>query len=611
VYTVVPAPFLTIPAGALNFGRPSRGSPSICPSRAFRHTMGENGRDVVNVNVGVLGERIIHVVAPRVAPPQAAPRPCRRCPHLGNRGAGHVDSGKTSLVAALSTQLSTAALDKHPESRRRGITQDLGFSSFVTEAPAHLARAGTRLVQYTLVDCPGHASLIRTIIGGAQIMDVMVLVVDATEGIQTQTAECIVVGELTARQVVVVLNKTDLLPGAEGDAKLAKLEAKVQAVLSKTRFKGATVVRAAARPGGGSNAEGFDGSQAKGVAAVVGALRAATPELSRRSDGPFCFAVDHCFPIKGQGTVLTGTVLSGEVNVGSEVEDPGRRERFRVKSMQMFKRPVQQAGTGDRVGLCVAGLSPDRMERGLMCAPGAVPTFSAAVAAVERIRYFRGDVRSKARMHVTVGHLTTMAEMTFFGDDAVPSKDLVSLGGGAPELGPGPYQYQDRLRGAGEGEGDALRPGQQWVLLTFDRPVTAPRDVLVIGSKFDTEVHTPTCRLAWYGRLVRTLDVADRGALEGLRVYKCKERTGVVERVKDDGRSAVCREMFKKETDLSLFQGMTVSSRVGPGRIEGSFGKSGKFTVAFSADGIQPGDEIVLRFRKYVFAHDRKAMRQD
>lgn len=120
---------------------------------------------------------------------------------------GHVDSGKTSLVAALSTTLSTAALDKHPQSKERGITLDLGFSSFVIPAPPEIAASGFDGVQFTLVDCPGHASLIRTVVGGAQIMDMMVLVVDVTKGIQTQTAECIVIGEITTDNMIVVLNK--------------------------------------------------------------------------------------------------------------------------------------------------------------------------------------------------------------------------------------------------------------------------------------------------------------------------------------------------------------------------------------------------------------------
>lgn len=120
---------------------------------------------------------------------------------------GHVDSGKTSLVAALSTTLSTAALDKHPQSKERGITLDLGFSSFTLPAPPSIASAGFDAVQFTLVDCPGHASLIRTVVGGAQIMDLMILVIDVTKGIQTQTAECIVIGEITTDRMIVVLNK--------------------------------------------------------------------------------------------------------------------------------------------------------------------------------------------------------------------------------------------------------------------------------------------------------------------------------------------------------------------------------------------------------------------
>jgi len=169
---------------------------------------------------------------------------------------GHVDSGKTSLVKALSTHLSTAALDKHPQSQQRGITLDLGFSAFVLEMPDHLkSQMATddeyTHLQFTLVDCPGHASLIRTIIGGAQIIDLMVLVVDAVKGMQMQTGECLVVGELTTDRLVVALNKTDLLPpGAEREPALARAVARVQRALRGTRFAGCPVVPLAAAAGG-------------------------------------------------------------------------------------------------------------------------------------------------------------------------------------------------------------------------------------------------------------------------------------------------------------------------------------------------------------------------
>lgn len=102
---------------------------------------------------------------------------------------GHVDCGKTSLCRALSTIASTAAFDKHPQSKERGITLDLGFSSFIVPLPERLKKEPHDSLQITLVDCPGHASLIRTIIGGAQIIDMMMLVVDIVKGMQTQTAE--------------------------------------------------------------------------------------------------------------------------------------------------------------------------------------------------------------------------------------------------------------------------------------------------------------------------------------------------------------------------------------------------------------------------------------
>lgn len=273
---------------------------------------------------------------------------------------GHVDSGKTSLVAALSTTLSTAALDKHPQSKERGITLDLGFSSFVVPMPEHLQHLSYDELQFTLVDCPGHASLIRTIIGaetavtkercstvvllvtlwcaawlatvfgaaefavvrfytnsnsgtpfctftvllcfpilflslcapcclllqhqssgaaalrpcspepmhagGIQIIDMMILVIDATKGLQTQTAECLVVGEVAAQRLVVALNKVDLLP-EEGRAKaIHKAKKRLSQTLNLTKFAGCTMVPVAARPGGG----GGEGSSKTAASAASG-----------------------------------------------------------------------------------------------------------------------------------------------------------------------------------------------------------------------------------------------------------------------------------------------------------------------------------------------------
>lgn len=131
---------------------------------------------------------------------------------------GHVDSGKTSLLRALFNQKggvqSTAAFDKHPQSQQRGITLDLGFSSL--EFP--LDDDGSTVARVCFVDCPGHASLIRTVIGAAQIIDRIILVIDATKGVQAQTLECLVIAEILSSHLLIVLNKVDLLPPATRDA---------------------------------------------------------------------------------------------------------------------------------------------------------------------------------------------------------------------------------------------------------------------------------------------------------------------------------------------------------------------------------------------------------
>jgi selenocysteine-specific elongation factor len=228
---------------------------------------------------------------------------------------GHVDSGKTSLVRALSTHISTAALDKNPQSQARGITLDLGFSSFTLDVPERLASSGVSRLQFTLVDCPGHASLIRTIIGGAHIIDMMLLVVDAVKGVQTQTAECLVVGEITTDKLVVVLNKTDLLPEATREAAIEKAAARIRKVLATTKFADAPIIPVAAAPGGKpgeapAQSATASAATAQGEGAGEVGVPSSTPPSSvaplvshllntvtlpvRDDKGPFLFAVDHC-----------------------------------------------------------------------------------------------------------------------------------------------------------------------------------------------------------------------------------------------------------------------------------------------------------------------------
>ena len=351
---------------------------------------------------------------------------------------GHVDSGKTSLVKSLSTSLSTAALDKNPQSQQRGITLDLGFSSFTLPMPEHLieevARQGSQCsqIQFTLVDCPGHASLIRTIIGGAQIIDMILLVIDANKGIQTQTAECIVIGEITTDRLIIVLNKIDTIPEEEREAKIEKVSNRIRKVFASTKFAGAPIVPTAAAVGGektaavsssnpsdlsvaGSSKPGKLVVSSHGIENLVDLIKSTVRIPGRSYDAPFYYAIDHCFSIKGHGTVLTGTVLSGSISVNQTIEIPHLHLQRKVKSLQMFRKPVKSARQGDRVGICLTNLDAALIERSIAATPASVPLLNKAVCLVKKVRFFRFPCKSNSKFHISIGHMTVIANVMFFG----------------------------------------------------------------------------------------------------------------------------------------------------------------------------------------------------
>uniref|UniRef100_A0A4W5QYJ5 Selenocysteine-specific elongation factor n=1 Tax=Hucho hucho TaxID=62062 RepID=A0A4W5QYJ5_9TELE len=512
---------------------------------------------------------------------------------------GHVDSGKTSLARALSSTASTAAFDKNPQSRERGITLDLGFSSFNVDLPEQLREDsgghGYDNLQFTLVDCPGHASLIRTIIGGAQIIDLMMLVVDVVKGVQTQTAECLLIGELTCPRMVVILNKTDLLPPNKRQTAIDKMTKRLHKTLENTRFKDCPVIALAAKPGG---PEAPETEEPHGVPELIELLKSQTYLPHRDPGGALLMAVDHCFSIRGQGTVMTGTILQGALAVNDTVEIPALKVTKKVKSVQMFRRPVAGAMQGDRVGVCVTQFDPKLLERGVVCTPGSLHTLHAALISIRKIGYFKGSLATRAKFHITVGHETVMARVTFFGlppgethqtsttDPQLPTSDPHAP---EPDLRPldtpfsfdREYFHQDEYVIGQREAGGAGQDPEQWALLEFERPVTCPILCLVIGSKLDTDIHANACRLAFQGRLLEGFEEKSYSetTLPRLRIYKTKHKEGQVERVTDD-YTVIGRNLFKKETNLQLFVGLKVTLSTGEvGVIEGSFGQSGKFKI--------------------------------
>lgn len=535
---------------------------------------------------------------------------------------GHIDSGKTSLARAVSTAFSTASLDKNPQSAARGITLDLGFSSFLADFPPGTDEAIAGAydgAQFTLVDCPGHASLIKTVLGGASIIDLMILVVDANKGVQTQTAECLVVGEITTDRLIVALNKVDTFDEKVRDEKVGKIQAKLANTFNKTKFKGCDMLPVSARPGGADSQALDDGGDPPiGMDALKAKLLELIPEVSKKraAGGPFLFAVDHCFPVKGQGTVLTGTTLRGSIKVGDSIEIPHLKLEKKIKSMQMFKKSVDSCARGDRLGICVAGLDAKVLERGLVSAPGTVPTFHAAIVSASKIRFFKTLVRTGTKFHVTIGHTTVMAAVHFFGDeqsggdalaDGIASMTLDGKFDNTKE-----YVSCDELATAAEAQASAEANAggdvpvfAKYALLEFDQPITVPTDELYIASRFDTDIHQNTCRLAFHGKMLHHINTEQEpDAIKSLRVYKMKSREGSIERVQDE-RTVIGKGMFKKESDLTAFIGMKVwTSKNDCGTIEGGFGKSGKYKVYFPNGITGEGDgKLTLRFKKYIFEY--------
>ncbi|XP_071153895.1 selenocysteine-specific elongation factor-like [Mytilus edulis] len=502
---------------------------------------------------------------------------------------GHVDSGKTSLSKVLSTTASTACFDKNPQSKERGITLDLGFSSFTVDMPDHLCSEYPDLtsskLQYTLVDCPGHASLIKTIIGGAQIIDLMILVIDIVKGMQTQTAECLVIGEITCPKMIVVLNKVDLLPPDKKEAMIEKMKKRMQKTMESTKFAGCPIIPVAAKPGGPEGGE----SDAIGLTDLIETLKTHTYRPKRNPEGPFIFSVDHCFSIRGQGTVMTGTALSGKAGINDTVEIPSMNVNKKIKSIQMFKQPTDKIVQGDRAGVCVTQFDPKQLERGLVCTPGSLPTFGAGIMTVSNILYYKGAINSKAKFHITTGHETVMAKVTFFGlyedpnskvPDSTTSLDYTKE-----------YVYQDNFitNTAKQDQAEAQQrlPIKQYALIEYEKPVTCPHNSLVIGSKLDTDIHANMCRIAFHGQLLECFTDSKYlvNNLPKLKVYKTKVREGLVERCQDE-YTLIGKNLFKKETNIQSFVGLKVTLSSGEkGVIEGGFGQSGKFKIRIP-DGV-------------------------
>ncbi|XP_075165379.1 eukaryotic translation elongation factor, selenocysteine-specific [Haematobia irritans] len=504
---------------------------------------------------------------------------------------GHVDSGKTSLAKVLSSISSTASFDKSSQSQQRGITLDLGFSALMVDTPEQIKsdHPDIEQIQITFVDCPGHASLIRTIIGGAQIIDMMILVIDAQKGIQTQTAECIVIGALLKRKLVVVINKIDMLePQEKRTTTLKKLDIKLRKAISSTAF--------------GDHFPIFHVSAqtCEGIPELVEGIKSHMVLPNHRLDEPFLMYVDHCFSIKGQGTICTGTVVQGSVNVNDTIDIPSLKEQRKVKSIQMFRKPVSTAIKGDRIGVNLTQFNANTMERGILCQVGYMHLIYAAVIQLRRIEYYKYAIKSKTKFHISVGHNTIMAHITLF--KGAHKEDNFN-----PLL---EYEYVNELDVA-EFKEDSNRI---FCLLEFETPIYATDNFILIASKLDLDIHSTCCRLAFWGTIqwdTKNQNYSNE-LLSTWKIYKTKEKQGTVQRLVNE-REIIVQNLFKKESNRQLFLGKCINLSTGEcGKIESTFGQTSKVKIVFMdslkddtlrllKEGRLNDVFVILRYKKYVF----------
>ena len=288
----------------------------------------------------------------------------RSKPHVNIGTIGHIDHGKTTLTAAITSVLakhdsknaarSFDSIDNAPEERERGITIATAHVEYTTENR-----------HYAHVDCPGHADYIKNMITGAAQMDGAILVVAATDGPMPQTREHI----LLARQVgvpclVVFLNKVDMVDDEE---LLELVELEVRELLSSYGFPGddLPVVR-------GSALKALEGDEtaAKGIDALMTAVDEYVPLPERDVDKPFLMPIEDVFSISGRGTVVTGRVDRGVVKVSEEIEIVGFAETQKkvVTGVEMFRKLLDEGVAGDNIGVLLRGLEKDDVQRGQVLA---------------------------------------------------------------------------------------------------------------------------------------------------------------------------------------------------------------------------------------------------
>jgi len=289
----------------------------------------------------------------------------RNKPHVNVGTIGHVDHGKTTLTAAITKQFgefqSYDSIDAAPEERARGITISTAHVEYETDAR-----------HYAHVDCPGHADYVKNMITGAAQMDGAILVVNAADGPMPQTREHILLGrQVGIPYMVVFMNKVDQV---DDDELLELVEMEIRELLTEYDYPGDDIPIIA----GSALAALEDRDPEIGAEKIVELMKAVDeyiPTPERAIDQPFLLPIEDVFSISGRGTVVTGRIERGSVNVGDEIEIVGIKDTQKTTctGVEMFRKLLDRGEAGDNVGVLLRGIDREAVERGqILCKPGSI-----------------------------------------------------------------------------------------------------------------------------------------------------------------------------------------------------------------------------------------------
>ena len=548
---------------------------------------------------------------------------------------GHVDSGKTSLSKIISSISSTASFDKNPQSKERGITLDLGFSALYIQTPKILKEkfssnkkiVQSEYIQITLVDCPGHASLIRTVISGASIIDTVILVIDSVKGIQIQTVECIALSEILCQKITIALSKIDLLKNKEDD--ISKKTEKLKQIFAKTKFgNDISIIPTTTIEQDKNNIENMIKLLIKSVIECIEFNNIEDNEINNKNDSLIAY-IDHCFKIKNKGTVATGTIMKGNIKINDEIYFPELSNKYMVKEIQIFRKSVKSATKGDRVGLLIKNLDNQKVERTIITSVGSkeVNYLEGGVLLLKKVNLYKDKLKSNNKYYLMIGNQGISAKCLFFNYLNDNKKEELFIKYDIDNIKKTEicdknifynkeFQYLEEIDISENNE-------YYFAYVKFDKKIIVPNKMIFLGTNIDIDIsENKKDRLAFYGKIIFSNNDINE-VIKDLKIIKNKMKEGRIIRVIPENKKiCIVRGFIKKENmgNINNLIGKEIFGKIENeekeenkieddknnkiiGKILSSFGQVGKLKVEFNQEidiKIFKNIKLEMPIKKYI-----------